>query len=85
MKEFKSLTLTNFSNTKKDKPGERHFFNRAPNWKKGYSWYLSEMPLTYDDEVLIIDVVPIILSLSILRKNRQIDNVGFEIYEFDII
>lgn len=34
-----------------DKPGERHFFNRKEHWNQGYEWYLSEMPLTYEDEV----------------------------------
>ena len=35
----------------RDTPGEKHFFNRPSNWKKGFSWYKDQSPLTYSDEV----------------------------------
>lgn len=35
----------------RDKPGEKHFFDKTENYEKGFEFYLDQMDYSYDDEI----------------------------------
>ena len=35
----------------RDRPGEKHFFDKNENWEKGFEFYLDQMEHSFDDEI----------------------------------